>query len=300
MFNLAALRYRSVSTAQGGPIEKIEFSEFSVLGQRCYQANAFLNADLVQKRKSHDLYSNADGTGTHPTAIVARYMAISEAIERWAFHTKVRDYDHDLYGFDRDASSNGMAAFPGLCASQCRSRAYFEALERYSLVAWWDGSLWAQIRQTEWEGVTAVEIDHGLDTGCMVILYKYCSPGFYSYGHAAAKNFKVACRRAAIELCRNEYVLRCYRTTHPHTTINTLDEVDDIFERRCLFFSYPEGHKLFQEKIATPPEKERKAPDIIFDGQIRGPWSKYATVWRVAMEMPTNNYKDKSKLFFIW
>ena len=85
--------------------------------------------------------------------MVARYMAISESLERWAFHVKVNDFDRDLYGFDRDASSNGMAAFPGLFSSQCRKKAYWEALERFCVIAWWDGRLAARTRPTGWTDV---------------------------------------------------------------------------------------------------------------------------------------------------
>lgn len=302
MLNLAPWRYRRIFSKQGGPITRIEFSEFPVLGQRCFQANAYLAPYLTGKpRPELHLYSNADGTGTHLSPMVARYMAISESIERWAFHVKVRDFDRDLYGFDRDASSNGMAAYPGFFARQCRTRAYWEALERYGVVAWWAGRLAAHERPTKWPGVHAVQVEHPLGRGAMVILYKKCIPGdFYSYGHAAGRTFASASQRAAIELCRNEYVLRSFRATHPGFGANDLSQIKDLFERRLIYFSLPDGHALFQERLRSRPERLAGRPKTIFDGQIIGPWTRYATVWRVAFELPTESYLEPKLGFFFW
>src|SRR4051812_2017637 len=83
MLSLAALRYRNVLAAQGGPVEQIETGTFPVCGRRMIQANARLTAGLTRKRPL-SIYSDADGTGTHAVAAVARHMAGSEALERWA------------------------------------------------------------------------------------------------------------------------------------------------------------------------------------------------------------------------
>lgn len=302
MLNLAPWRYRRIFSDQGGPITRIEYSEFPVLGHRCYQANAYLAPHLTGKpRPPLHLYSNADGTGTHPSAMVARYMAISESIERWAFHVKVNDFDRDLYGFDRDSTSNGMAAFPGIFSGQCRRKAYWEALERFCVIAWWDGRLTARVRPTPWKGVSAVQVEHPLRRGIVVILFKRCEPGdFYSYGHAAGRDFGGACARASIELARNEFVLRTYRATHPNFGVPDLPQVKDIFERRLLFFSLPEGHALFQERLLSQPRRPIDAPHVMFDGPIVGPWTRYATVWRVALELPTQDYRESKLEFFFW
>jgi hypothetical protein len=38
----------------------------------------------------------------------------------------------------------------------------------------------------------------------------------------------------------------------------------------------------------------------MFDGPIVGPWSRYATVWRVALELPTAGYMEPKLEFFFW
>ncbi len=119
MFSLAALRYRSVSVPGRGPISRFESGEFPVFGRRLFQVNAWLAPGHVPDRPL-SIYSNADGTGAHPQLSVARHMAVSEALERWAYHTVVHSAQGGDFGFDRDRSSNGMAAFPGLTSKPAR------------------------------------------------------------------------------------------------------------------------------------------------------------------------------------
>src|ERR1043165_8125555 len=106
MLSLAALRYRNVLAAHGGPIDRIESGVFPVCGRRMIQANARLSVGLTPRRE-RSIYSDADGSGTHPRASVARHMAVSEALERWAFHWTATSALAPQFGFDVDPSSNG-------------------------------------------------------------------------------------------------------------------------------------------------------------------------------------------------
>lgn len=281
--------------AHGGPVALIQTGETVVYGRTMYQANVHLNVDVLPPIQRFVIFGNADGTGTHPTATVARHMAISEAIERWAFRSISKSQDRVLYGFDTDRSSSGMAAFPGLFDYQSRNRAYQEAIERYSLIAWWERRATARIRDTEWPGVSALEIDCPLRHGRTVIVFKHCEPGFYAYGHAAAPSFHGACERAIIELSRNEYVLRRYWLAG-----GTLNRPVDLFERRCLFFSTPEGHELFLERAREHIPNPAGEPAIVFDGEIPGPWSEYATVWRVVLQPVTDSFLANTERYFFW
>jgi hypothetical protein len=112
MLSVAGYRYRNVLETDGGPVGRVMVREFPVYGRHMYQANAWLSDRIVTKRKRYALYSDADGTGTAQSPMIARYMAISETMERWAYRAKLRADDRELYGFDIDESTNGMAAFP--------------------------------------------------------------------------------------------------------------------------------------------------------------------------------------------
>ena len=39
---------------------------------------------------------------------------------------------------------------------------------------------------------------------------------------------------------------------------------------------------------------------VLFDGELPGAWSKYATVWRVVPAMPSRDYLDPKSTCFFW
>lgn len=297
MLSLAAFRYRNALQADGGPIDRISVREFSVFGRRMFQANAWLAEGVIPERRKFSLYSDADGTGAAEVPMVARYMAISEAMERWAFHAKVLAPDRELYGFDIDESSNGMAAFPGMFPYQARKRAMLEAVERCSVLAWWEGLIDGEVRPTEWPGVNALILPSPIGFGVTVLAFREVRPDTFAYGHGAARDYFGACERAVMELARHEYVLGLHRITKGVTPVAP---PSDLFERRALFFSSAEGHALFQEKLNRPSRRRRFIAKVIHDTEIRGPWSEYASVWRVLIDPPTRDFLADTERYFFW
>lgn len=295
MLTVAGIRYRNILAEQGGPVASIQTGICTVYGRPMFQANVHLDPRILPAQQRCVIFGNADGTGTHETAIVARHMAVSEAIERWAFRVVSASSDSFLYGYDIDRSSSGMAAFPGLFDYQSRERACLEAIERYSLIAWWEGRLGSRVRDTEWPGVSALEIESPRREGRTVVVFKQCEPGFFAYGHAAAPSFHGACERAVIELARNEYVLRRH-----HLAGAGAARPRDLFERRCLFFSTPAGHELFLERAGRAVAAPAVNPAVAFDGEIPGPWSEYATVWRVVLRPVTTGFLANTERYFFW
>lgn len=293
MLSLAALRYRNILAESGGPIAQVETGRFPVRGKQMILANARLNPELTRKR-AFSLYSDADGSGTHPVLAIARHMAVSEALERWAFHSTVGSERAADFAFDIDPSTNGMAAFPGLLSRQARRKSVLEAVERFSLIAWWDGAVQGREFQTDWPGVSAIAID-GPFGGVTVVTWVRTEWGGYAYGHAAEENFSAACERAVIELARHEWILRSWwlgfvagKKTTP----------TNIFERRCLFFATEEGHELFQEHVRHKASGPKPKADVICDRDIPGPWSDYAAVWRFALRPPSDGYLRGGERYF--
>src|ERR1700722_8928463 len=141
MINLAGFRYRNVFADRQGPIVRIDTTDFAVEGRRMFLANAHIRPDLLPHKQQHSVYSDATGSGTHESPMIARYMAISESMERWAYNVTARSAERSKYGFDVDPMSSGMAAFPGLFPGQARRKAYLEAVERFCMIAWWEGML---------------------------------------------------------------------------------------------------------------------------------------------------------------
>jgi hypothetical protein len=297
MLSVAAYRYRNVHRSQGGPISRIVTRDFSVYGRKMFQANAWLEDTLIPPRRAGSLYSDADGTGAASLPTVARYMAVSEAMERWAFHTKVRAADRELYGFDLDESTNGMAAYPGFLPSQARKHAILEAVERVSIIAWWEGLHDGFVRETEWPGVQALVLPSPIDYGVTVLAFRAGAYGTFAYGHGAGESFFGACGRAVLELARHEYVLDLHRVTQDMATDATKL---DLFERRALYFSSPEGHELFQQRLRCKSSGPRYSAKIVHDTEIRGPWSRYAAVWRVLVDPPSTAFLHDTKKYFFW
>ena len=293
MLSLAAFRYRDVLATHGGPIGKIESGQFPLRGRRMIQANAWLTPGLV-KKQTRGLYSSADGTGTHTVPSVARHKAVSEALERWAFHTVVRSEQAGEFGFDIDPSSNGMAAFPGILRRHARRSAMLEAVERYCLIAWWEGAAEGRMFQTDWPGVSAVAID-GPFGGVTVIAFARTEWGGYAYGHAAEESFGAACERAIVELARHEWILRSAWLKH---VAGEAVAPTHVLERRCLFFASDEGHETFQERLHRPCSGPMPDAKIICDRNIPGPWDQYATVWRFALRPPTDGFLRGGERYF--
>jgi hypothetical protein len=264
-----------------------------VSGRAETQVNAFLKPELSAGKMAHAVYGNADGTGSSEDPSVAQHKAISEALERWAFLTVHSSGDAGRYGFDHDRSSNGMAAYPGF-KFQARAAARFEAIERWALIGWWSGGFGASVHTLPgFENMGAVRIHHGQPAE-VVVLYRKSDTGFISYGHAAGATLASAAGKAAVELARTEFVIARHRAK------GVLGTVGNFLERRAVHYSSPEGFEEFNERLRLGPDKAAPVWKTIFDGEIRGPWSKWATVWRHCVEMPTYAYLKREENFFFW
>jgi hypothetical protein len=297
MLSLAAFRYRNVLSSAGGPIERLEMSDTEVLGQRQVLANAYLREGLAARRPDNLMYSPAQGSGTAASPMVARFMAISEAMERWAHWQLHRVAEGVRYGFDVDPSSNGMAAFPGLFARQARRSAQWEATERFNVANWWEGNLEGRETSTRWPGIRAVVINSPAP-GVAVILFRRTESGFYAYGHAAASKFEAACAKAAHELERFSRVVARFALSHDGQIKHQLPASAHPIERRTLFFAHEEGHARFLERLGQPG-RNSASPKTVYDGPVAGPWSKYADVWRVVYEPPSRRFVSMDETYFM-
>lgn len=297
MLNLAAFRYRNILAEAGGPIERVEMGETVVLGERLHLANAYLVPAFAGNRGVSALYSRANGSGTAPSAMIARFKALSEAMERWA-HWEVQSVKGQrAYGFDVDPSSNGFSAFPGLWRRQARAGALAEAVERFNLLNWWEGRLPGEESATRWPEARAVVIKSRAP-GLMVILYRRTAEGFFAYGHAGAMDFETACEKAAAEMERHAQVLTRFARGQSGRLLDHLPANAHPIERRSLFFAEEAGHQLFLDRLRTPV-RDTSQLKLVFDGPIEGPWTKYADVWRVLYEPPSRRFLSNDETYFM-
>ena len=297
MLSLAAYRYRNVLASAGGPIDRLEVIDTEVLGRRRFLANAYLREGLGPNQGARQVYSGANGSGEADSPMVARFMAISEAMERWAHWTLQADPTQRGYGFAFDPSSNGMSAFPGFWARQARRGAQLEASERFNILHWWEGRLAAVDSPSYWPGVSVVTI-RSEAPGVTVMMYRRNQNGYVSYGHAAAKDYVSACRKAAGEMQRHGRVVEIFARDHEGKIKGVLPPDAHPIERRSLFFATPEGHALFLEKLQAVPTSPPPKPQLVFDGPIPGPWSQYADVWRVLYAPPSQRFLGPDEDYF--
>lgn len=293
MLNLAPLRYRNVLAEDGGPIAHVETGRFPVRGQHIFLANVRLVPGCT-RRGPRMLFGDADGTGTDRVASVARHKAVSEAMERWAFHSLVKSERAEEFGFDLDPTTTGMSAFPGMLRRQARRSSVLEAVERYCLCAWWDGHMTARAIETDWPGVSALALE-GPFGGVTVIVYAHTPWGGYVYGHAAEESFGAACEHAVVELARHEWVLR---SAWLASVAGERMAPSNILERRCLFFASEEGHEVFQEHARARSGGKPPPVEVICDAHLPGPWEDYASVWRFALRPPSEGYLRGGERYF--
>jgi hypothetical protein len=296
MLSIASFRYRDVLAEHGGPIRAIESGRFPVRGKSLLQANAWLADGLIPTRSAGELYGTADGTGTAAVLSVARHKAVSEALERWAFHVMARSDRAAEFAFDVDPSTNGMSAFPGLLRRQARRSAVLEAVERFCLIGWWEGRIAGEVIGTDWPGVSAIAIN-GPFGGVTVIAYARTDWGGYVYGHAAEESLGAATERAVVELARHEWILRGAWLS---AVGGARRRPVSIFEKRIVFFASDEGHELFQGRLRGGVAGPALRAEVLCDAHLPGPWDDYATVWRFALRPISDGYiRGGERYFFL-
>jgi len=298
--NLAPFRFARVLFRQGGPIERIEYGRIEAAGESLFQANAYLARHLHLERSTNQIFGTADGSGTHRSALIARYKAISEAMERWAlYYLSQAELGHE-FGMDRDPTSTGMAAFPGLFKAQARRRARREAVERFCLVGWWDRQLRSR-KLPVTDRVEGIELQNPLSRDRVVVTWEESAEGLVAYGFSASRTLSRAVWKARIEMERMASVLHRYLMANPGFELSDLPTLENRMERRAMYFAMPEGHQEFQSRVqssSSNPLTERLLP--LVDREVVGPWSRYATVWRILYPMPTQAYLRDRDLFFYW
>ena len=298
--NLAPLRYDGVFRKDGGPIDHLDRAEHTVREGRFFNVNAFLDAALRPVRKAGQFFSGADGGGTHPQEMVARFMAISEAIERWAFWDRVDSPMKDLYGFDIESSTTGMAAFPGLFQARARRSAWLEAIERFGLLHWWEGHLHHRNHWFEEDRLGVVEIIVPTPEIVPVVVYEDDPiSGTRHYGYGAGESLEHAIVRATREMIRHRLVVQRYLEKFPEPAMG-LAAITERSEKRALFFALPRGRALFEERRAAGPWARQAKLKTVFDGWIPGPWDRYAAVWRCFFEPPSDEHRSDRTDYFYW
>lgn len=191
-----------------------------------------------------------------------------------------------------------MAAFPGLTKSRARRNAHYEAIERWSLIEWWEGNLPAE-RDNFCAGMPSTKIYRikiPFRKVRMCILVTEYSEGRFAYGFAAGASNQEAVNHANVELSRNVRVLRLHDSASfkSDLALNTI-------ERRLLFFSSMDGFEIFSRRLYDSMTRGMTTtPKLNVDEEIPGPWTRYAHVWRCLYRPNNENWQTKSPNYFLF
>lgn len=297
MLNLAPIRYVKAMSSQGGPIDRMEHSFHDLFGEPCVHAVTYLKAGIGrEKHLQLRATEQPDGAGCHATAQVACYMAISEAMERWAVRYCRQNKGDALGGIELDGSSNGFAAFPGLFRRQARRAAFRESIERHCLICWWEGLLGHECIEDPWPGVSSISIDNPFSSHAVVLIWAMTDDG-QTYAFGAGNDIKHAARRALVELDRTQSLLKqLAKISEPLSA----GKNGDVFERRISYFSTEQGTEQFLQRLKSPRTGTAPSANLLFDSAVIGPWDAYASVWRTIIEAPCQDYLSDAEDYFFW
>lgn len=186
-------------------------------------------------------------------------------------------------------------------SDEARRRARAEAAERYCLADWWSGHLGhlpVKVKDLPAEGL---EITNPLTRDRVVILWRQIETGHRAYGYAAGANLRQASWRALVELERSAVALDRFHQQHPAFSASDLPQLFNKLERRVVYYSLPEGQQAFDARLQrNPSSRSPDRPAPVFDCEVRGPWSRYATVWRVIYPTESREHFAPSALTFFW
>lgn len=300
--NLAPFKFRNALADDGGPISRIEEGQEVIFGRHQYSAMAFLRDDLASHGNKQLSVPVPDGAGSGPDLQTARYRAISEAVERWALRMCLKDKDMRRdYGFDIDRSSNGMAAYPGLFNTPARNSAMREAVERHCLIHWWEGNLGSQHIVCPIAGLKAIRIENPFSKDVIVLLLQFRRESYFVYGFGAGSTEDDACWRAAVELHRTGAIVDSHYKGKDSISHAYIEGHEHLYERRALFFSHPDGFEMVLQRMRrNVPAYQPSSMKLLVDREIPGEWSRYATVWRIAVEQPSLDYLGPRSDVFFW
>lgn len=224
------------------------------------------------------LFDDLDGCGSAADPNLAIRIAMTEAIERWAYYEIRYSSGRENLGLHLDDSTNGFASRPTFDKLSPREAAYSEALERYLFSSWWvDPYKFSVSLDMQNRSATFLFADKRF-----VQLVWNMSEEKYVYGFSAGQGLSdLIFKRARIELFRNEIALR---------RISEVDRANFLLrEKRMDYFSTPEGWEqvLSRLKISEKQDVQNVLPKLIVDSEVIGKWSGICRVWRCLFATPT-------------
>lgn len=292
MINLSPWLYRNL-LSENDILTVPEFFEITLLnGSSQFEATVSLKEIHRPKwLNPSEIYKNCDGSGTSQFKNIAVYKAISEALERMAFYTFAENYEKK-YCFDVNPTTTGMACYPSLGTRIARTNAITEAVERWAIHEFNKFHIPIVVHNSNIKKLIHYELKVPYKN-IRISLLVYKNDKFCSYGFAGGSSLMMSFSKALIELDRNIRVLNSVYNQQSRKFSNSIDST-------LFYYSTDEGYLNFNKLVKCSPRSiNNTSPKILCDSEIKGEWTKYATVWRYLLE---DSYFDCStdKTFFMF
>lgn len=316
MLSLAPVKYANALSASGGPVERVDQEAFTLHGRKLFRSRARLKVGILpESRTSRRSLEADDGVGVSSNPQVASHMAISSAIESWAYYycqtggadcSSGRDGvpggtgdRRGLGGLEIESSRVGFAAFPGLFRRQSRKLAFRKSVERHCLANWWAGALGHHFLRDPQPGIRAIQIHNPYSNHDILLIWRTCPQSYRQcYAYAAGSNLNRAMWRALVNLDTLEAdMLRTYGRDPLQVGRRPVEGVS-LSERRMRYFSSTDGVRCFLQRLEQPVTVDPVEFQLVYDAAVPGPWESYASVWRtIASTENSNAYVDREDVF---
>jgi hypothetical protein len=286
MINLAPFKYKELID-RGDIIDQIK-THFDGSNYESY-------VSLKERYRSYEHtgfigYNSAlDGSGRSACKEISIYIAISEALERWA-HSSLKKAQTKEYGFDLDASTNGFAAYPELFCFYSKQASRREAIERYTLKKFWEGK--APAYRTKTGEINCYQLSNPWNIP-VVIVHRLIDR-MHVYGFGASSSLQNAYEHALSELSNNQVALGRMKTSELKPT--------QLIEKRLWYFGSQVGYECFEQKVRESISTSVFCmPAVHYKGEVKGPWSRYAKVYRHCfLDTPWLDLKTQDEKIFLF
>lgn len=281
-----------------GPVVSLVSAPYpSFWSRKLWHSSAILHPSIQSSLSTNTTILKSCGSGWSSDKQESQSKAITEAVERWALST----YSQwpQKAALDIDPTSTGFSALPcSFSRDESRAISYCEALERWALNSIWDNAdiplertslsdevllglfrnLQGQVHLYRTEFVdTKLTPRSTFKTNFYFCLFETSAGGVIP-GSACGVDAAATARRAALEAFTHARAYFCLKKLPD-------GEISNILEKRLLHFGdLKHGFVEISKRLSAGTASTVKStPDIIFSGELAGPWNPEIFVYRIVL-----------------
>jgi len=281
-----------------GPVVSLVSAPYPSFWTRAlWHSSAILHPSIQSSLTTDTTVLKSCGSGWSSDKHESQSKAITEAVERWALST----YSQwpPKAALDIDPTSTGFSALPcTFTRDESRTISYCEALERWVLNSIWDNAdiplerapfsdkvllgLFRKLQgkvhlyRTEFAD-TKLDPQSTFRTNFYLCLFETSAGGVVP-GSACGVDATATARRA---------ILEAFTHARAYFRLKKLPagEIANILEKRLLHFGDLEhGFAEISKRLSAGTAAAGKnTPDIIFSGELAGPWNPEIFVYRIVL-----------------